>query len=179
MQLNQNELKSMTLHVEGQSFAFEDASETVDDDVGFVYAWPLSASFGWADGDTVAVSITAVPVIFIEAVRTTVEYGGNNNYAASTAEFIFTRYGSTENEQSFQVTNGGIFTSSSETATLKFDAGQSSFSNYHWAVDVDANDAPLCVILWDVRDGSDYLRGTPRSATVTVEGPGTTCQGGM
>ena len=36
--------------------------------------------------------ITALPIITIEAVTTTVEYGGNNNAAESTAEFKFTRY---------------------------------------------------------------------------------------
>ena len=177
LQLNQNELKSMTLHVEGQSFAFEDASESVDDDVGFVYAWPLSASFGWADGDTVTVSITAVPVITIEAVTTQVEYGGNNNAAASTAEFRFTRYGSTENELSFRLNNGNLI--GGEKATLKFTAGQSSFSNFHWAVDVDTNGNRRCIIFWQLLAGSDYLLDTPRSVSVNVEGPGTTCQGGI
>ena len=38
LQLNQNELKSMTLHVGGQSFAFEDATEYFDNDVGYVYS---------------------------------------------------------------------------------------------------------------------------------------------
>ena len=36
--------------------------------------------------------ITAVQVVTIEAVTATVEYGGNNNAAESTAEFKFTRY---------------------------------------------------------------------------------------
>ena len=177
LQLNQNELKSMTLHVEGQSFAFENATESFDGDVGYVYAWPLSSSFGWADGDTVAVSITAVPVITIEAVTTQVEYGGNGNAAASTAEFRFTRYGSTQNELSFRVRNGGQF--GTEIATLKFDAGQSSFSNYYWAVDVDNVGDPYCIILWQVLHGSNFLLGDPSAAPVDVEGPGTTCMGGM
>ena len=177
LQLNQNELKSMTLHVEGQSFAFENATESFDGDVGYVYAWPLSSSFGWADGDTVAVSITAVPVITIEAVTTQVEYGGNGNAAASTAEFRFTRYGSTENELSFRLNNGNLI--GGEKATLKFTAGQSSFSNFHWAVDVDTNGNRRCIIFWQLLAGSDYLLGTPRSVSVNVEGPGTTCQGGI
>ena len=177
LRLNQNELKSMTLHVEGQSFPFEDAAESRDDDVGYVYSWPLSSSFGWADGDPVAVSITAVPVITIEAVSTTVEYGGNDNYAESTAEVKFTRYGSTENELSFQVNNGGIF--GAESATLKFDAGQSSFSSYHWAVDVHNNGGPQCLVFWALPSESSYVVGTPSSAQVPVVGPGTTCQGSM
>ena len=179
LQLNQNELKSMTLHVGGQSFAFEDATEYFDNDVGYVYSWPLTSSFGWTDGATVAISITAVPVITIEAVTTTVEYGGNNNVAESTAEFKFTRYGSTENEQSFRVTNGGIFTPGAETLTRKFKAGQSSFSNFHWAVDVDSGGNPFCLIIWNVRNGNDYFVGTPGDVQVTVVGPGTTCQPGM
>ena len=52
--------------------------------------------FGWAENDEVAVKITALPIITIEAVTTTVEYGGNNNAAESTAEFKFTRTGSTD-----------------------------------------------------------------------------------
>ena len=67
------------------------------------------------------------------------EYGGNNNAAASTAEFRFTRYGSTENELSFRLNNRVILIGGRESVTLKFTAGQSSFSNFHWAVDVDTN----------------------------------------
>ena len=123
-------------------------------------------------------SITAVPVITIEAVTTQVEYGGNNNAAESTAEFKFTRYGSTENALSFRVTNGGIFTSGAETVTRTFTAGQSSFSNFHWAVDADSSSNLICSIVWTLRDGDDYLVGTPNEAVVDVEGPGTTCSGG-
>ena len=75
------------------------------------------------------------------------------------------------------MTNGNIF--GTETATRTFEAGVSSFSNFHWAVDVDNNDAPLCLILWQLRTGNDYVLGTPHEATVGVEGPGTTCMSGM
>ena len=175
--LNDNELKSMSLYLGSQLFAFEDADYLAGSIYGHVYIWPHDPNFGWTTGQTVAVKILASPVITIEAVTTQVEYGGNGNAAASTAEFRFTRYGSTENELSFRVRNGGLF--GSDTATLKFDAGQSSFSNFHWAVDVDHNGGPLCAILWQVLAGSNFLLGTPISATVTVEGPGTTCMGGM
>ena len=175
LQLNRNELKSMTLHVEGQSFAFEDASESVDDDVGFVYAWPLSSSFGWADGDTVAVSITAVPVVYVVPPRTesgqSVEFG-------KVAEFIFNRIGSTDEALSFTV----LHNQSGETATRTFEAGQSSFSNYHWAIDRDEDNNPVCIIQWQVQPGDGYVPGegfTGETGFVVVEGPGTTCMGGI
>ena len=129
-------------------------------------------------GQTVAVSITAVQVVTIEAVTATVEYGGNNNAAESTAEFKFTRYGSTDNALSFDVNNakqGRL----GETVTRTFKAGQSSFSNFHWAIDVDSSNNPICLILWQIVFGSHYVQGTPSSATVAVEGPGTTCMGSM
>ena len=81
----------MTLDVDGHSFAFEDATRYFHPDVGYAYSWPRpSGMSSWTDGQAVAVKITAVPVISIEAVTSTVEYGGNNNYADSVAEFKFT-----------------------------------------------------------------------------------------
>ena len=176
---NDNELESMTLHIGSHSFAFEDATRYgPNSDVGYTYSWPRpSGMSAWTSGQTLAVSITAVQVVTIEAVTATVEYGGNNNAAESTAEFKFTRYGSTDNALSFRVTNGNIF--GGETATRTFKAGVSSFSNFHWAVDLDNNDAPLCLIFWQLRTGSDYVLGTPASATVAVEGPGSTCMSGI
>ena len=174
--LNDNELKSMKLFVGGQVFAFEDATYSADATYGHAYTWTHDPLFGWTTGQTVAVKILAEPVITIEAVTTTVEYGGNNNYADSIAEFRFTRYGVTENEMSFSVANGSLF--SGEYATLKFSAGQSSFSNFHWAVEVDNQGNKQCVILWHVRFGSQYFIGTPSAAQVDVEGPGTICTGG-
>ena len=173
LQLNRNELKSMTLHVEGQSFAFEDATESEDSDVGYVYAWPLSSSFGWADGDTVAVSITAVPIVYVEPPLSgmSVEFG-------EVAEFIFNRTGSTDEALSFTV----LHNQSGETATRTFEAGQSSFSNYHWAIDVDEDNNPVCIIQWQVQPGDGYVPGegfTGDTGFVVVEGPGTTCMGGI
>ena len=175
---NDNELKSMSFFVGGLLFEFKDAAYLAGSNYGHVYTWPHDPLFGWTAGQTVVVKILASPVITIEAVTTQVEYGGNNNAAASTAEFRFTRYGSTENELSFRVRNGGS-QFGTETATLKFDAGQSSFSNYYWAVDVDNVGDPYCVILWQVLHGSNFLLGDPSAATVDVEGPGTTCMGGI
>ena len=177
--LNDNELKSMGFFVGGLLFPFEDAAYAFDTTFDHTYAWPHDPQFGWTAGQTVAVKILASPVIAIEAVTTQVEYGGNNNYAESIAEFRFTRYGIAENELSFRVTNRGIFTPGRETVTRKFTAGQSSFSNFHWAVDVDSNGDPVCLIVWNVRSGNDFLEGTPSEARVPVVGPGTTCQGGM
>ena len=176
---NANELESMTLHVGSHSFAFEDATRYgPNTDVGYSYSWPRPSDMSiWTSGETLAVKITAVQVVTIEAVTATVEYGGNNNAAESTAEFKFTRYGSTDNALSFDFSHAKQ--GSSETATRTFNAGQSSFSNFHWAIDVDTDDDPLCLILWQITYGSHYIQGTPHTATVAVEGPGTTCQSGM
>ena len=174
-----NELKSMTLQVSDESFAFEDATRygASNSDVGYSYSWPRPSGMSvWTNGQTVAVSITAVPVITVEAVTTTVEYGGNNNAAESTAEFKFTRYGSTDEALSFTLQHAATF----KAVTRTFKAGESSFSNFHWAVDVGNNGNPLCLIIWQVNTSGDgsYVQGTPSSATVVVEGPGTTCMGG-
>ena len=160
--LNDNELKSMGFFVGGLLFPFEDATHSVDATYSHAYTWLHDPFFGWTAGQTVAVKILASPVITIEAVSTTVEYGGNNNAAASTAEFRFTRYGSTENELSFRVSNGGLFTSGAETVTRKFTAGQSSFSNFHWAVDVDNGGNKVCSIVWTLLDMGTITCGAPR-----------------
>ena len=177
-EFDDNELESMTLHIGSHSFAFEDATKYSSFDAGYTYSWPRpSGMSAWTSGQTVAVSITAVQVVTIEAVTATVEYGGNNNAAESTAEFKFTRYGSTDNALSFDVNNagGGL----GETVTRTFKAGQSSFSNFHWAIDVDGSNNPICLILWQIVFRSHYVQGTPSSAAVAVEGPGTTCMSSM
>ena len=177
-EFDDNELESMTLHIGSHSFAFEDATKYSSFDAGYTYSWPRpSGMSAWTSGQTVAVSITAVQVVIIEAVTTTVEYGGNNNAAESTAEFKFTRYGSTDNALSFTLNHS--YSGHSENATRKFAAGQSSFSNFHWAIDVDSSNNPVCFITWQIFDDSHYYQGSPHFASVTVEGPGTTCQSSM
>jgi hypothetical protein len=175
-----NELTSMTLHVGGRSFAFADATTFNNFDVGDIYSWPLSSSFGWANNDEVDVSITAVQVVTIEAVTSTVEYGGNNNAAESTAEFRFTRTGSTDDALSFEVAHTVPDSGQSpEVVTRKFAAGRSSLRNVHWAVDVDRSNNPGCSFFWTVQSGTGYAVGTPNTAQVNVEGPGTTCMSGI
>ena len=177
-EFDDNELESMTLHIGSHSFAFEDATKYSSFDAGYTYSWPRpSGMSAWTSGQTVAVSITAVQVVTIEAVTSTVEYGGNNNVAESTAEFKFTRYGSTDNALSFTLNHS--YSGHSENATRKFAAGQSSFSNFHWAIDVDSSNNPVCFITWQIFDDSHYYQGSPHFASVTVEGPGTTCQASM
>ena len=177
---NANELESMTLHIGSHTFAFEDATEYgPHSDVGYTYSWPRPSGMSlWTSGQTLAVKITAVQVVSIEAVTSTVEYGGNDNAAESTAEFKFTRYGSTDNALSFRVRHSGPGITA-ETATRKFNAGQSSFSNFHWAVDRDSSNNPVCTFSWGIIFGNDFVQGTPSSAQVFVEGPGTTCMSGM
>ena len=152
----------------------------VQDGTLYAYQWSIrNMRFGWAVNDEVAVKITALPIITIEAVTATVEYGGNNNAAESTAEFKFTRTGSTDNALSFKLTNGGVFSPHRETVTRTFKAGVSSFSNFHWAVDVDNNGNEVCLLIWTVRSGSGYVVGSSNEVSVAVEGPGTTCQSGI
>ena len=177
-EFDDNELESMTLHIGSHSFAFEDATKYSSFDAGYTYSWPRpSGMSAWTSGQTVAVKITAVQVVSIEAVTATVEYGGNNNVDESTAEFKFTRYGSTDNALSFTLNHS--YSGHSENATRKFAAGQSSFSNFHWAIDVDSSNNPVCFITWQIFDDSHYYQGSPHFASVTVEGPGTTCQASM
>ncbi len=177
--LDDNELKSLQLLLaRTRIFDLADATYATDSTYGHVYTWTLSPRFGWSDNDRVSVKITAKPVVIIEAVTATVEYGGNNNAAESTAEFRFTRYGSTDEALSFRVQHSGPGITS-ETATRKFNAGQSSFSNFHWAVDTDSSNNPVCTFIWTVRSGSGYEVGDPSQVQVLVEGPGTTCMSSM
>ena len=180
-QLHDDDRDAMRLHIGGRTYNFADAGYAANTIAGtnyHLYSWnftPSQPRFGWAENDEVAVKITALPIITIEAVTATVEYGGNNNAAESTAEFKFTRTGSTTNALSFTLNH----TQSGETVTRTFKAGVSSFSNFHWAIDVDGSSNPVCQILWQIFGDAHYVRGTPYFATVTVEGPGTTCQSGI
>ena len=128
---------AMRLHIGGRTYNFADADYaalTISGTLFQTYTWNFTSllpRFDWASGTAVAFKITALPIITIEAVTSTVEYGGNNNVAESTAEFKFTRTGSTDNALSFRVRHSGPGITS-ETATRKFKAGQSSFSNFHW-----------------------------------------------
>ena len=178
IQLEDLDQEAYTLHIGERSFDFAHATYSFETATSIhAYSWSLSPRFGWATGQTVAVKITALPIVTIEAVTTTVEYGGNDNAADSVAEFRFTRTGGTDEALSFTLNHSGV--GFSENATRTFNAGQSSFSNFHWAVDVDNNGNPQCFISWQIFDRSHYVRGTPASALVTVEGPGTTCMSGI
>ena len=178
VQLNALEREVLTLHVGGQTFDFEDATYALDTGYDHTYSWPHDPLFGWADNDTVAVSITALPVIHMLASPYTVEYGvAGNTDEDATVQFTFYRTGSAREALSFTVSH----TQSGETATRKFQAGQSSFANYHIAIDVDASNNPVCTITWVVEPGDGYARrdGVLTFVEVTVEGPGTTCMGTM
>ena len=169
--------KAWTFHMSGRTFNLADAI-VVDDGNLRGYQFRNQGRLGWSKNDEVAVKLTALPIISIEAVTTTVEYGGNSNAAESTAEFKFTRTGSTDEALSFDVLNS----SSGEIATRTFKAGVSSFSNFHWAVDVDESNTPVCYIAWIIQPGVSYVDGstaTNHAAEVDVEGPGTTCMGSM
>ena len=166
------ELEAMTLHIGGRTFKFVDATYDSTGDY-HLYGWPITPRFGWADTVTVAVSITAVPIVYIEPPRsrTLVEYG-------EVAEFIFNRTGSTDEALSFTF----LHNQSGETVTRTFEAGQSSFSNFHWAIDVDEDNNPVCIITWQLQPGDGYVPGhgfTGLAGLVLVEGPGTTCMGGI
>ncbi len=171
-----SEARSWTFHVGGEKFVLDDGV-IVDDGALRGYQFRNIGRTSWSDNDEVAVKITALPIITIEAVTSTVEYGGNNNAAESTAEFRFTRTGGTANALSFKLNYNGIF--SGESATRNFEAGQSSFSNFHWAVEVDNNGNPVCSFFWTVLSGDGYVVATPDTAFVTIEGPGTTCMATM
>ena len=71
------------------------------------------------------------------------------------AEFIFNRTGSTDEALSFTF----LHNQTGETATRTFEAGQSSFSNFHWAIDRDEDNNPVCIIQWQVQPGDGYVPG--------------------
>ena len=179
-ELSLADVQAMRLHIGGRTFNFADATYAFETATStHSYAWSLSPRFGWATGQTVAVKITALPIVGITALTTQVQYGVAGNWANAQAEFQFTRTGSTKEALSFPV----MHFESGETSTRTFKAGQSTFSNYHWAIDVDASNNPVCTITWVVKhqSGDDYVLFLPLNfiADVIVSGPGTTCQPGM
>ena len=174
-QPNDGELRAMTLHLGGRSFAFEDATYASDTTYTHVYSWPLSPRFGWTAGERVAVSINALPMVEVYANDSEVEYGGSGNTDDATIEFSFNRIGSTDEALSFNFS----FVQTGETATRTFQAGQEYFYLYHWVIEVDESNNPLCTITWEVLPGDGYVLGRDPIAAVDVEGPGTICMSGM
>ncbi len=174
--------KAWTFHMSGRTFNLADAI-VVDDGNLRGYQFRNQGRLGWSKNDEVAVKITALPIVSVHTDGTDVEYGGNNNAAKSTAEFVFTRTGSTDEALSFTV----LHVQSGEIATRTFKAGVSSFSNFHWAIDVDESNNPVCTITWQVQSVEGYIVGTSTyggvpsivGGLVLVEGPGTTCMGSM
>ena len=172
LQLEDLDREGYTLHIGERSFDFDDATYSFSTATNVhAYSWPLSPRFGWADNETVAVSITSLPHVIVEPRKTIIKY-------KEVAEFIFTRTGSTDEALSFTL----MHVQSGETATRTFEAGQSSFRNFHWAVDVDDDDNPVCLITWKVQTGDGYVVSESgifgNAAAVLIEGPGTTCMGG-
>ena len=172
--LNSTEELTWTLHLDGRTFDFNDATYSSDSTFGDVYSWSLSSRFGWATSDTVALKITEKKSISVLGGNS-VEYGGNNNAAESTANFTFSRTGNIDEALSFTFKHH----QSGETATRKFAAGQASFQNFHWAIDVDDDNNPVCMITWEILGPiSGYILNSYLDF-VLVEGPGTTCMGSM
>ena len=130
-QLEDKDREAFTLHIGERSFDFADATYAFQSGTNIhAYSWPLSPRFGWATGQTVAVSITALPILSI--------YSGSTVQYKEVGEFTFKRTGSTDEALSFTVSHA----ESGETATRTFKAGEASFSNYHWAIDVDDERQP-------------------------------------
>ena len=177
--LNSDEELTWTLHVDGRTFDFNDATVTFDSTFSDVYSWSLSSRFGWATSDTVALKITEKKSISVGGGLTAggrkVEYGGNNNAAESTAIFWFTRTGNTDEALTFSFKH----VQSGETATRTFKAGQSEFFNAHWAVDVDESNNPVCLITWEILSPVPGYILNLNPAFALVEGPGTTCMSGI
>ena len=175
-QLNALAESVFRLHVDGRTFDFEDATRVQDGDL-HAYQWTNVGRFGWSDNDEVALKITEKKSISVSGGFTgsgqTVEYGGNNNAAESTAIFWFTRTGNIDEALTFSFTHA----QSGETATRTFKAGQSEFFNAHWAVDVDESNNPVCLITWTIVEPVPGYIVNLNPAFALVEGPGTTCMG--
>ena len=176
-QLEDKDREAYTLHIGERSFDFADATYSFSTGTSIhAYSWPLSPRFGWATGQSVAVKITSLPILSVNRAIAQVQYSGNNNAAESTAEFIFTRTGSADEALSFTIAHW----ESGESWPRTFEAGQSSFSNYHWAADEDADGNPVCEITWSVQPGDGYVvHSSDFVDVISVRGPGTTCMSGM
>ena len=93
--LDDSQLDAMKLIVDGLTLNFAFATYRLDAAANHVYTWTHFQQFGWATGQTIAVSITALPIITVEAVTAQVEHKG-------IAEFRFTRTGSTDRRAELQ-----------------------------------------------------------------------------
>ena len=163
-QLSDSQLSALQFVVDGVSYRFFLSTHSVDASDAHVYRWRAFSTFGWTDGQEIAVSITALPIVTIEAVTTHVEH-------KKIAEFRLTRTGSEDQELAFDLEFG----ETQETVQAKFKKGKSTLTLYHWTSETDADDNPICTITWLLVPGTSYVVGDPSTAMVDVEGPGTTC----
>ena len=152
LQLEDLDREAYTLHIGERSFDFADATYSFSTATNVhAYSWPLSPRFGWADNETVAVSITSLPIVVHSEPRENhtaeIHYGGRGVHF----------HPHREHRRSAELHRPIMSQESGETATRTFEAGQSSFSNYHWAVDVDDDYNPVCTITWKVQAGDGYV----------------------
>ncbi len=155
---------AMRFNVDGQEHRFALAVPSTDAQNNHIYTWVNSTDYGWTNGQTIALTITALPIVTIEAVTSQVEH-------KKIAEFRVTRTGSADDDLSFRIR----FKETGDTATAKFNAGKSRLTLNHWAAETDESNDPVCTITWVVTTGAGYVVGDPAEAEVDVEGPGSTC----
>jgi len=110
------------------------------------------------------------PVLTI-AAGDAIEYGVAGNLGNSIAEFTVTRTGNTDEKLIFNLG----FTEMMRTGTGQFNAGESIIVLKHIAIDRDEDNDPICSVTFALVPDDGYIVGTPSTATVDVQGPGTTC----
>ena len=163
-ELDASQMAALRLHIDGVAFLFAFATYSTDATGSHIYTWTAPSNFGWKNGQTIAVSINALPIITVEAVTSQVEHKG-------IAEFRFNRTGSTNEGLTFNLQ----FAETGESVTTRFKSGKSTLTLKHWATETDSSDNPVCTITWSVTTGKGFVPGTPSVAMVDVEGPGAIC----
>ena len=166
------EREAMTLHIGGRTFKFVDALHESAGDY-HTYSWHITPRFGWANTDTVAVSITALPIVFVEppGSGTDVEYG-------EVAEFIFTRTGSTDEALSFTFLHTKAERPLRARSKLGNRASGTSTGPLTWTKTTtrSASSRGRCS-LETVTSLAKASQAT--GALCSSKGPGTTCMGGI
>ena len=162
----------LTLVVDGTTFAFVDA----DTKSTTARIWN-SAGLSWPDGQEVSLSLRApLPVVTIEALSEEVAFG-----VANAAQFRLRRTGAVDaplRTVCLSAKHKPALNKTPLPCNSGFGTGERTDTFSHLVLDEDDNGDPICEVTFEVRPGTGYAVASPSEATVTVKGPGTTCETG-
>ena len=141
--LDSTEELTWTLHVDGRTFDFNDATYSTDSTYDHVYTWSITNNrFGWAVSDEVAVKITEKKSISVEPRSR--PRGIRRKQQCRRVDREIQVHPHREHRRGAELHLQACPERRDGDAQVQ--AGQSSFEQRsHWAIDVDESNNPVCL----------------------------------